>query len=162
MKTDDIATPVTIANMAAPGGVELKGPLCRVRGVITPTADSNINFEVWLPPAGSWNGKYEGIGNGGFAGVIVYPAMEWALEGGYAVSGTDTGHSGLMNQSGWALQHPQKVEDLGWRAIHETALASKLIVKAYYGDAPSRSVFQRLLNWWSARSRRSSEISNRL
>jgi hypothetical protein len=141
VEADDIAAPVTIADMAAPEGVELKTPFCRVRGVITSTADSDINFEVWLPPAGNWNGKYEGIGNGGFAGAIVYPAMYWALEGGYAVSGTDTGHSGLMKQSGWALRHPEKVEDLGWRAIHETALASKSIVEAYFGSAPSHSYF---------------------
>ena len=71
VEADDIAAPVTIADMATPEGVELKTSFCRVRGVITPTVDSDINFEVWLPPAGSWNGKYEGIGNGGFAGAIV-------------------------------------------------------------------------------------------
>src|SRR5689334_12975353 len=39
---------------------------CRVAGTIKPSADSNIQFEVWMPAAG-WNGKFQGIGNGGFA-----------------------------------------------------------------------------------------------
>src|SRR6185295_11590032 len=39
---------------------------CRVSGVIKPTADSDIKFEVWMPTSG-WNGKFQGIGNGGFA-----------------------------------------------------------------------------------------------
>ena len=38
---------------------------CRVAGVIKPSDDSNIQFEVWMPASG-WNGKFQGIGNGGF------------------------------------------------------------------------------------------------
>jgi feruloyl esterase len=44
--------------------------LCRVAGTSKPSNDSNINFEVWIPTNGRWNGKYEQIGNGGFAGTI--------------------------------------------------------------------------------------------
>jgi hypothetical protein len=44
---------------------------CRLQGVSTPTSDSHIEFEVWLPVSG-WNGKYMGIGNGGSAGSITY------------------------------------------------------------------------------------------
>src|SRR5262245_41364611 len=36
---------------------------CRVTGVIKPTTDSEIKFEVWLPSE-NWNGKFQGIGNG--------------------------------------------------------------------------------------------------
>src|SRR5262249_34874509 len=36
---------------------------CRVAGVIKPTNDSEIKFEVWLPSA-NWNGKFHGVGNG--------------------------------------------------------------------------------------------------
>jgi feruloyl esterase len=112
-----------------------------VQGVIKPSADSEIKFEVWLPPAASWNGKYEGIGNGGFAGSLIYPSINWALTGGYAVSGTDTGHEGGPLDSDWAKGHPEKVVDFGWRGVHETALASKAIVEAYYGKAPTRAYF---------------------
>jgi len=53
-------------------GARFKGlpAFCRVQGVIAPTQDSHIEFEVWLPAAATWNGRYMGIGNGGFAGSI--------------------------------------------------------------------------------------------
>ena len=41
---------------------------CRVVAEAKPTADSDIKIEVWLPVSG-WNGKLQGIGNGGFAGT---------------------------------------------------------------------------------------------
>jgi hypothetical protein len=47
---------------------------CRVAGVAKPTSDSEIKFEVWLPVSG-WNGKFEQVGNGGFAGAIPQAAM---------------------------------------------------------------------------------------
>ena len=37
--------------------------------VLKPTSDSLINMELWLP-AENWNGKFMGVGNGGFAGSI--------------------------------------------------------------------------------------------
>ena len=67
--------------------------------------------------------------------------MDWALEAGYAVSGTDTGHSGGTLDAAWALGHPEKIVDFGWRAIHDTAAASKAIVDDYYGNAPRHSYF---------------------
>jgi hypothetical protein len=141
IETDDISSALTITGLDAVHGVTVKAPFCRVRGIIKPSADSNITFELWLPTADAWNGKYEGIGNGGFAGSLIYPAMSNALQAGYAVSGTDTGHSGSANQSRWALGHPEKIEDLGWRSIHETALVSKAIAETYYGKPPAHSYF---------------------
>jgi len=44
---------------------------CRVQGVIQPSSDSHIEFEVWLPASG-WNGRYMGTGNGGYAGALGY------------------------------------------------------------------------------------------
>jgi feruloyl esterase len=117
------------------------GPMCRVEGAIKTSSDSSPLFEVWLPPPGAWNGKYEGVGNGGFAGSIIYESMDWALGGGYAVAGTDTGHSGTPFDSAWAAGHPEKIVDFGWRAIHETAAAAKAIVAAYYGKPPSHAYF---------------------
>src|ERR1700730_14547678 len=64
---------------------------CRVSGSIRPTADSDIRFEVWLPAA-EWNGKFQGIGNGGFAGTIGWGALATAVRRGYATASTDTGH----------------------------------------------------------------------
>src|SRR5205807_4440395 len=65
---------------------------CRVAGSIKPTSDSDIRFELWLPASG-WTGRYESVGNGGFAGNIRYDSMTGPLLGGSAVASTDDGHS---------------------------------------------------------------------
>src|SRR3954467_6076313 len=83
---------------------------CRVAGVIKPSPDSDIQFEVWMPQS-SWNGKYLGVGNGGFAGAISFSQMATALSRGYATSSTDTGHQAGGIDAGWALGHPEKVTD---------------------------------------------------
>ncbi|SRR6266481_1253436 len=143
-ETDEVKGPITLASSDSftPGdGVTTKAPFCRVRAFMKPTPDSDIRIEVWLPPASTWNGKYQSVGNGGFAGIIVYRPMVWALEAGYAVSSTDTGHVGEMNDSQWAYGHPEKIVDLGWRSVHETAVASKALVAEYYGHAPAHSYF---------------------
>ena len=69
---------------------------------IKPTSDSEIKFEVWMPSAG-WNGKFQGIGNGGFAGSINYQGLAGALSRGYAAASTDTGHSGGERAGRWAI-----------------------------------------------------------
>jgi Tannase and feruloyl esterase len=118
---------------------------CRVQGVIEPTTDSHIEFELWLPGA-AWNGKYRGLGNGGFAGAIDYGGLANSLAYGYAASATDTGHKGGATDATWALGHPEKVADFGYRAIHETAEKAKELVKAYYTNAPRRSYFSSCSN----------------
>jgi Tannase and feruloyl esterase len=114
---------------------------CRVRGVIKPSPDSDIQFEVWLPAAANWNGKLFTPGNGGFAGSILYPQLAAALRDGYAASSTDTGHSGSATSADWALGHYEKIVDFAYRSIHETAENSKLVIRAYYGGNPKHSYF---------------------
>jgi feruloyl esterase len=113
----------------------------RVIGVIKPTSDSDIKFEVWLPVEG-WNGTFRGVGNGGFAGSISYGDLASPLSRGYAVASTDTGHTSPANgEETWAVGHPEKVIDFGYRAIHEMTVKAKAIVKANYGKAPKFSYF---------------------
>lgn len=111
---------------------------CRVTGVIKPSNDSDIRFEVWMPSAG-WNGKFQGIGNGGFAGTISQPALAAAVGRGYAAASTDTGHT--TTDATWALGHPEKIVDYGYRAVHEMTDKAKAIINAFYGNAPRRSYF---------------------
>lgn len=118
---------------------------CRVQGVIQPSHDSDIKFEVWLPVAG-WNGKYQGIGNGGFAGSILYNRLADALAHNYATAATDTGHQGNAIDASWALGHPEKSVDFGYRAIHETVVAAKEIIQAFYGSKPEYSYFNSCSN----------------
>src|SRR6188474_1163925 len=100
-------TTVTLAELVPAGGFQSPGEtqgrpnpgrfaalpaFCRVTATLTPSADSDIRIEVWLPSAG-WNGKFQAVGNGGWAGAISYPQMALALSRGYATASTDTGHS---------------------------------------------------------------------
>ncbi len=110
----------------------LKGlpAFCRVVLTIAPTADSDIKVEVWLPLSG-WNNKYEAVGNGGWAGAISYSALAEGLKRGYAVSSTDTGHTG--GSGSFALGHPEKLIDFGYRSEHEMAEKSKRVIAIFYG-----------------------------
>ena len=111
---------------------------CRLAGEIKPAADSDIKFEVWMPTAG-WNGKFMAVGNGGWAGEIAYNSMGEPLAEGYATASTDTGHSAAGGDASFALGHPEKIIDYGYRAVHELTLKAKAIVAAYYGQAPKLS-----------------------
>jgi len=106
---------------------------CRVAATLKPTSDSDIKIEVWLPVSG-WNGKFQAVGNGGWAGAISYPAMAEALKRGYATTSTDTGHTGASGA--FALGHPEKFVDFAWRSEHEMTIAGKALVNAFYGRAP--------------------------
>jgi feruloyl esterase len=109
---------------------------CRVAATLTPSSDSDIKIEVWLPASG-WNGKFQAVGNGGWAGVISYAAMADAVRSGYASASTDTGHVG--GRGTFALGHPEKLIDFAWRSEHEMTVKAKHIVNAFYGSAPRLS-----------------------
>ena len=119
---------------------------CRVAGTIKPSDDSDIQFEVWMP-ASDWNGKLQGVGNGGFAGLLGLSGMAQELRRGYATATTDTGHDAAASPGAtWALGHPQKVIDFGYRAIHETAVAAKALIAAFYGEGPRHAYFNSCSN----------------
>ena len=111
---------------------------CRVAATLTPTSDSDIKVEVWLPASG-WNGKLQVVGNGGWAGTIGYPEMARALANGYATSSTDTGHSGASGS--FALGHPEKLIDYAYRSEHEMTVTAKAIVASFYGTGAKLSYF---------------------
>jgi feruloyl esterase len=112
---------------------------CAVQGIIRPTKDSEIHFELWLPASG-WNGKYVQLGSGGWAGTINAAGLAEPLRRGYAAAATDDGHQGGAGAT-WAIGHPEKLIDFGYRAVHETSLQSKAIIRAFWGRGPSRSYF---------------------
>jgi feruloyl esterase len=111
---------------------------CRVTLKLTPSSDSDIRVEVWLPRSG-WNRKVQAVGNGGLGGTIAYPALAAAVKAGYATAGTDTGHVG--GNGDFVPGHPEKLVDFAYRAIHEMTVAAKAIVSAHYDQRPSRSYF---------------------
>jgi feruloyl esterase len=113
---------------------------CRVVAEAKPTPDSDIKLEVWMP-VGGWNGKLQGIGNGGFAGLIDDRQLGMAMSKGYAATATDTGHTGSPIDATWALGHPEKVVDFGHRGIHEMTRVAKETIRTFYGKNPRRSYF---------------------
>jgi feruloyl esterase len=117
-------------------------PFCRVAGVIAPTAESQIRFEVWLPIA-PWNGKLAGVGNGGWAGSIPYPALAEQLRRTYAAAATNTGHDGApgQNMARFAFEKPEQLVDFAYRAHHETAVKAKALVQAFYARPAARAYF---------------------
>ena len=109
---------------------------CRVAATIKPSSDSDIKMEIWLPVTG-WNGNYEANGNGGWTGSIVPGTLATGVARGYATAMTDTGHEG--GSASFALGHPEKLIDFGYRSEHEMAVQGKAIIKAFYGTGPKLS-----------------------
>ncbi len=142
------ATTITSAQTIAPGAFTPptpgRGPnpfsplpaFCRVTATLAPSADSDIKIEVWLPES-NWNGKFEAVGNGGWAGTITYPALATALARGYATASTDTGHA--TPGGAFALGHPEKLVDFGYRAVHEMTIQAKSLIATYYGNQAKRA-----------------------
>jgi Tannase and feruloyl esterase len=136
-----IAQAVPAGRFTPPYGsaIDSVASFCRVAGVIEPSSDSYIRFEVWLPE--NWNGKYLGVGNGGFAGSIGYKALANNLNHGYATAATDTGHQAEGEDASWAFRHPEKIVDFGYRALHLTTINAKSLMKEFYKRSPQHSYF---------------------
>ena len=112
---------------------------CRVEATARPTSDSDIKFEVWIPPAEAWNGKFQGVGNGGYQARSATPRWPPALRRGYATASTDTGHTGDDMKFGQG--HPEKVIDSAYRAVHVMTEAAKLIVRNAQGRFAEHAYF---------------------
>jgi Tannase and feruloyl esterase len=132
---------LTVSNLPA---------FCRVQGISSPTADSHIHFEVWLPRRAVWNLRFLSTGEGGFAGQVRYggsgldAALDENLRRGYATASTDTGHE--MADIYFAIGHPERGIDYLRRAKHVTTVAAKQIIARYYGRPPVRSYFNSCSN----------------
>jgi feruloyl esterase len=125
-----------------PAGQAATPSYCRVLATARPTPDSDIRIEVAIPEGEAWNGRYLQVGNGGFAGTIPERAILPGLAAGYAVAGTDDGHqSSVGTDASWALGHPEKVVDFGYRALKETTDAAKAIIAAHAQRTPKYSYF---------------------
>src|SRR5262245_25420605 len=123
---------------------------CRVQGVSRPTADSNINFEVWLPQPANWNGRFLSSGEGGFAGTLNYTrngldgGLDELVRRGYATASTDTGH--VSSETWWAIGHPERAIDYLYRSKHVVTVASKAVIASFYGPQPDHSYFSSCSN----------------
>jgi hypothetical protein len=116
---------------------------CRITATVThPPANDRVRVFIGLPMNG-WNGRFQGVGGGGFSGGspngVIGPVAS-----GYAAGSTDTGHEGgsgrfaldTNNRLNWML-----IRDNAYLGIHEMTLTGKALVQAFYGQAPRHSYF---------------------
>ncbi len=113
---------------------------CRVSLMVPP----EINIEVNLPTA--WNGRLYMFGNGGWAGESLDspgPVANRAhgLTAGFVTAATDTGHSAASEPGASFALNRQKLLDFGFRSLHVTAEAAKMMARTYYGAGPSKSYY---------------------
>jgi hypothetical protein len=113
---------------------------CRVSLMVQP----EINIQVNLPSR--WNGRLYMFGNGGWAGESFETAARAAnrahgLKAGFVTAATDTGHSAASEPGGSFATNRQKLLDFGFRSLHVTAEAAKLMARTYYGAGPERSYY---------------------
>src|SRR5262245_8915091 len=141
------APPVPAARAGAPLPVP---SFCRVQLTVAP----QIRSEVWMPATG-WNGKFEGVGGGGYAGVISYAALATALRAGYATASTDTGHQG--NTPEFALGHPELVIDSVTRHSRNDG-QRKADHRGFLRESASRELFHRMFHRWPAGAFRSAAL----
>src|SRR3984893_13955771 len=133
---DSITPPATI------GGAAVTVPFCRVQGTARPTSDSEIKFEVWLPPTVAvWTGRMKVNGTGGYAGATPYARLAQDVGDGFVSAGSNMGHDGGESAT-WTLGHPEKVKDWGLRAHFYVATAAKTLANAFYGQPVSHAYFE--------------------
>jgi feruloyl esterase len=140
---------VPATSITGPDGTTITEPAyCKVRAVATPVIGSVIDIEVRLPSPQNWNGRFLGLGNGGYAGVgtldlIMSVTGMAAVREGFAVASTDMGTtpSNIINADVLVGQ-PQRWIDWGSRATHLMTKVAKSLVAAHYGSGPKWSYFK--------------------
>jgi tannase/feruloyl esterase len=106
---------------------------CRVDLRVAP----QVNIAVWLPTEASYNGRFQAVGGGGYAGSISFGAMATVLRAGYATASTDTGHP--ASAGGTFALNPdrtlnwQLIEDFASRSLFQLTKKAKALIAAYYG-----------------------------
>ena len=117
--------------------------ICRVTATFThPGAGDRIQIFLGLPLT-NWNGRFEGVGGGGFLGGSPYGVMGPAARG-FAAGSTDTGHPG--GRGSFALDSHGRLDwllirDNAYLGIHEMTVTGKALVKAFYGRNARYSYF---------------------
>jgi feruloyl esterase len=160
------ATDNTTGVFGPPGPGQITGlpNFCRVTATLTPTSDSSIKIEIWLPEKTKWNGRFLGTGGGGFQGIISTGALASGIQAGFAATNSDLGtgssgcsplycgSDGITNPLATAFGnpgvpttglfgHPERIKDFGFRAIHLMTVRGKEIAKAFYGEHADKAYF---------------------
>lgn len=138
--TIDGAEIIASGTALPPFNLKVKHEFCRVDAHVSPASGSTVKMQIWLPT--EWNGKFAGVGGGGFNGGlgIASVILQRPTSNAFAAVVTDAGHD-MSDTAEWALDNPEKVIDYGYRANHLGAVVGKAVVAAYYGTAAKRAYF---------------------
>jgi feruloyl esterase len=120
---------------------------CKVSAAV-----GNDGFELRLPTK-TWGGKLLHQGGGGNCGVITTSSADDQLQRGYATVGTNAGHDSALTgrDARWGYDQEFNDEygdayereiDYGYRAVHVTTVAAKLITKRFYNKRLKYSYFR--------------------
>jgi len=129
------AATITSVSTGTTGGVSY----CLVKVLVPPA----INIWVGLPTGGTWNGRLQSEGGGGYAGSVGVPTG--SIAAGYVGVQTDTGHTGGSGSFGMLTPVPngapdvQLQTDFAYRSEHEMAVIGKQLAQAFYGQLPQFS-----------------------
>ena len=139
---------------------------CRIAAIAAPTADSRIASRCGCRPK-NWNGKFQAVGNGGWAGTISYPAMAAALPRGLR-DGVHRHRPRGRQRARSPIGHPEKIVDFAYRAVHEMTVQVEGAHRRVLRPRPAALVLERLLDrrpagpdGGAAVSRRTSTASSR-
>jgi len=112
-------------------------PYCYVKGIISPA----IHFHAQLPLPENWNGRFLQWGDGGKDGDLDF--ADHRVAQGYAVTNSNMGHdNGVEPGASFGFNNRQAEIDFGYRAVHLTVMAGKVLVNAYYNRRPEYSYFE--------------------
>ena len=138
-------TMVASAKMVPADATRKLPAFCEVSAMIRPEPGSNIGVVFRLPEG--WNGKFFGIGGGGFIGNLTIQGAAPGLAKGYATAGTDTGHPSTVATDGDFLLdrpghvNPIAVADFGYRSIHLMTTVGKSVANTYYGRPVTKAYY---------------------
>lgn len=122
---------------------------CRVDGVIDARTGHDgkpygIRFAVALPA--NWNGRFLFQGGGGLNGSVAppvgggYAGGKSALDRGFAVASTDSGHQGAGFDASFFADQEAALDFL-FAAVAEVTVVAKQIVREHYGQRADRAYF---------------------
>ena len=159
-----LPNPTTVINSAvlnAPRAAQGNAPAlpehCEIQGRMNDRTGVNsqhyaIRFHLRLPT--EWNGRFFFEGGGGSngnlgsaLGNLQGQQRSNALEMGFAVVSTDSGHDNAVNndpnRNGTVTFgfDPQARRDFGYNSYDQVTQTAKAIIRAYYGRAPERSYY---------------------
>ncbi|PSN73264.1 tannase and feruloyl esterase [Corynespora cassiicola Philippines] len=121
---------------------------CGVKVYVThPGTNDKVLIETWLPlTQEAWNGRFQGVGGGGFATGLFEFGLGPAVQAGYAASSTDGGHPVDFIDATWLLNEDKSINygllnNFIAKSVADMILVGKILAEQFYGKKPHHSYF---------------------